>query len=824
MLADLRFALRLLAHNPGFSAAAILTLTLGIGMTTAILSVVDGVLLRPIPFPDPERLVVLWETDRDSSTAHEPASYPDFRDFQQRSRRVDRIAGLIAGETTLTPDRGDPSRLASLIVTHDLLPLLGIQPMLGRHFTADDDRVGGPQVVLISERLWDRVFQRDPKVTDRTIRIDDQPRTIAGVVPRGSDLGVLQLLEAADYGRGFADRDARSEVDVWAPLQADAETLPRSTHPVLLVGRLAAGASITSAQEELAAIAADLEQAFPINKGRGVLVEPLRDVIFGPSEPALLVLLAGIGLVFLTACANVAHLLLARGTARAQEVAVRAALGAETRQLAQQFAVENALLTLVASVLGVALAFGALRVLIVMAPPEVPRLASVAIDFRVLAMTMTISVVAAFAFGLVPLTQAFRTDLRTALHAEDARRATSSRKGRLMRSGLVVAELALAVVLVTGAGLLMKSFWTLQRVDPGFDAAGVLKAEFLLPATRYPVNFKVWPNFPEMHRFNAALTARVAALPGVEGVAIAGNHPLDAGYTNSFSIVGREAESNDFPELSIRRVTPSYFRVVRVPVIAGRAFSEADHTDAPPVVVINEAAARRFFPGREAVGHQISFWGAKRTIVGVIASEKFHGLAEAAPLAAYAPLAQLPSTTGGEAVIVRAAGDPAGLAGALRGAIAEVDPGLAVFGLEPLQQTLSQSTAQQRFLALLVSLFAGLALMLAAVGIHGVLSYSVAQRTREIGIRVSLGASALSVSRMILGQTALLTVMGLSIGAALAYLFAKSMAGLLFGVEATDPATFAGSVVALAAVALLASWLPARRALRIDPIDAFRQG
>ncbi|MGH9175057.1 MAG: ABC transporter permease, partial [Vicinamibacterales bacterium] len=313
MLADLRYAFRLIAHNPGFSAAAILTMTLGIGMTTAIFSVVDAVLLRPIPFPDPERLVMVWETDRDSGTTHEPASYPDFRDFQQRSRRVDRFAAVIAGETSLTPERGDPVRLASLTVTHDFLPLLGVHPLVGRGLTADDERVGGPQVVLISEGLWDRVFLRDPNVVGRTLRRDDRPQTVIGVVPRGADFGVLQILSAADYGRGFADRDARTEVDVWSPLQADADILPRDTHPALLIGRLAPGASVASAQEDLAGIAADLERTFPSNTARGVFVEPLPDVIFGPIEPALLVLAAGVGLVLLISCVNVANLLLARG-------------------------------------------------------------------------------------------------------------------------------------------------------------------------------------------------------------------------------------------------------------------------------------------------------------------------------------------------------------------------------------------------------------------------------------------------------------------------------------------------------------------------------
>ena len=819
---DARYAIRLLGRNPGFAAAAILTLTLGIGMTTAIYSVVDAVLLRPVPFPDPERLVMVWETDRDSGTAHEPGAWPDFVDFQHQSRQIDRFAGLIADETTLTPEQGEPMRLAGLYVTHGLLPLVGARPVAGRSLTADDDRLGGPAVVMISDRLWERVFQRDPAAIGRTLRLDDRPRTIIGVLPPGSDFGVLQVLAAADYSRGFADRDPRSQVDVWLPLQADPKELVRDTHPLIMLGRLAPGGTVASAQDELAAIAADLERKYPSNKARGVLVEPVRRVIFGPTEPALLVLLAAVGLVLLIACVNVANLLLARGTGRRREVAVRTALGADTRQLARQFIVESLLLTIVSGVLGVAAAFGALRVLLALAPPDVPRLATVAIDSRVLALALGVSLIIGFVFGMLPIVQARRSNLQGALNAEDARGASGGREGRATRSALVVAEVALAVMLVTGAILLMRSFWKLQQVDPGFDTAGVLKAEFQLPASRYPWDFRVWPNIVPIHRFNSALLSRVSALPGVEAAALASSHPLSAGYTNSFVIVGREEESRDFPEMSMRGVTPAYFRTVRLPLLRGRALQEHDDWKAPMVIVINEAAASRFFANRDPIGQQIAFWGVRRTIVGVVGNEKFHGLTKAAPIAAYMPYAQAPPR-GPQSLLVRASGDPRSFASAVRASFREIDPGLAVYGVEPLAVTLSESIGTPRFLTVLLLIFATLALVLAAIGIHGVLSYAVAQRTREIGIRMALGASPRRVTRLVAGQGATLTLAGLAAGLVLSAVFARSLAGLLFGIEPTDIASFTAVLAVLAAVAAISVWIPARRATRVDPLAAMRQ-
>jgi putative ABC transport system permease protein len=823
MLHDLRFGVRLLRRNPAFAAASILTLTLGIGMTTAIFCVVDAVLVRPVPFPEAERLVLIWETDRDTGTTHEPGSWPDFVDFERRSRRLDRFAGVIAGDATLTPENGEPARVASMAVTHGLLPLLGIDPLVGRTFTPNEDTTGGPAVALISEALWQRVFFRDPGVIGRTLRIDDRPWTVIGVVPADADFGILQVLSAADYSRGFADRDPRSQVDVWMPLQADPERLVRDTHPLIMLGRLAPGASSSAAQEELAAIAADLENTYASNKARGVHVQPLRDVIFGPSRPALLLLLAAVALVLLISCVNVANLLLARGTMRAREVAVRLALGATTRQLLRQFVAENLLLTMVSAVLGMVLAYATLRALLALAPPEVPRLASAAIDARVLALAAVVSIVVGVAFGLLPLRYARKTDLQTALNAEGGRGAAGGREGRITRGSLVVAEVALAVVLVTGAGLLLRSIWHLRQTDPGFEASGVLKAEFQLPRSRYGAPFTEWPNFARVHRFNDLLLERVSALPGVESAAIAVSHPLDAGSTNSFVIVGREQESRDLPEISIRQVSPGYFATLRVQLMRGRLLAQGDGTFAPAVILINEAAAARLFAGGDPVGQQIAFWGARRTIVGVVANERFHGVTSAPPIAAYVPVAQAPPRAGGESLLVRVNREAAASVAAVRTAIRDVDPALAVFGMEPLADTLAASIGTERFVTLLLALFAALALVLAAIGIHGVLSYAVVRRSREIGIRMALGASARGVLRLVVGEAAFLTACGLAAGLVLGLAFSRLLEGLLFGVAATDIPTLAAVVGVLTAVAALATWMPTRRAVRVDPLVVLRQ-
>jgi putative ABC transport system permease protein len=820
MLSDLKFAIRSLKRSPASTMAIVAALALGIGANTAIFSVVNAVLLRPTPFANPDRLAVIWETDRDTGTTREPASWPDLQDFARRSHTLSSIGGFVAGEVNLSAASGEPRRIAVLQITHGLLPMLGLQPIAGRSFTAAEDTAGGARVALISDALWAREFNRDPAAVGRTLRLDDRQWTIVGIMPPESDFGILQILTSAAYARSFADRGERSSVDIWMTLQADEASLPRSTHPVIVLGALAPGATFGAAQSELSGIAADLERAYPNdNAARGAHVEPLTAVVFGPVRPALFLLLGAVALVLIVACVNAASLLLARSSTRAREVSVRRALGAGSGPLLRLFLAESMLLTAAAAALGVAIAFAGVRLMIALAPADVPRLDSASVDGVVLGATAAVSVLVAFVFGLTPALQLRRTNVEQALNAEGLRTSTGHGANRLQRA-LVISELALAVLLVCSAGLLIRSFWKLEAVDAGFSSHGVLKAEYQLPDSRYPSDFRQWPNFAAQHAFTRGLLARAATLPGVEAAAIAGNHPLDPGFTNSFTVVGREAEARTWPEISIRRVTPGYFRTVGLALVRGRLLQDGDTTDAPAVALINEAAARRFFGESDPLGHQIRFWGTARTIVGVVANERFHGLDKAPPIAAYTPLLQTPSATG--VLLLRTSGDPESLAASARRAIRDIDPGLAVFGVEPLDLTVARSVSQRRFTMLLLGAFALLALTLAAIGVQAILSYRVAARRREIGIRMALGAAPTSVLGLVLRDGAVLTVAGLAIGLGAAAAFTRLLRSLLFGVTPVDPLTFAAVAVCLAVVAVAAALAPALRASHVDPLVVLR--
>ncbi len=495
--------------------------------------------------------------------------------------------------------------------------------------------------MLLSESLWRGRFGADPDIAGAAVTLNDQPVTVAGVLPDEADWGIRQVLGAADYGRSFADRGA-SRVDAWVPLDPDPEAFPRQTHPVFVLGRLRPGVEAPAAQGELSGIAAELEEAYPENAGRGVNVEALSEVVVGPVRTPMLLLLAAVGLVLLIACVNVASLLLARGAARSREVAIRAALGGGRARLTGQFLTEGAVYAALAGAAGVALAAGGIALLRVVAPSDLPAVGRVGLDLRVLAVTLAAAVLVALVFGLVPAAQAETRQLGERLQGGGERGGTSSREKRRLRAALVVVELALAVTIATGAGLLVRSFAAVTSVDPGFRAEGVVKAELQLPPARYPRDFSVWPDWPRTHRFVEGLLAELRTTPGVQAAALSGPHPLAPGFTNSFLIDGRDPSAPPLPEIPVRPVSADYFATLGVPVVEGRTFGSEATFDAPGLAVVNRAAAEAFFEG-DAVGRRLTFWGVSREIVGTVGNETFRGVDAPAPPAVYIPMAQAPT-------------------------------------------------------------------------------------------------------------------------------------------------------------------------------------
>jgi len=813
---DLALTARSLRKTPGFTIAVVLTLALGIGSASAVFSVVDRVLLRPMPFPEPEELVVVWETDRDSGTRREPASVPDFFDFRERARKVEALAALRGTQVNVARRGGDPERVDAVAASRDLERTLGVRPLLGRGFGPSDDRPGAPAVALLGEGYWRRALGADPEVVGTELVVDEVPATVVGVLPRAAGHGLRQVLAAADYGGTPTER---GEVDLWLPLRPDPIASPRITHPIVLLARRAEGSRTAEVQAELAAIAADLERAYPENADRGVHVEPLREVVVGPLRRPLAVLLAAVGLVLLVACVNVAHLLLARGAARRRETAVRRALGAGEGQLLRHFLVETAALTALALVAGLGLAAVALRTVRALVPSELPGAASLALDPRAVLASAAVAGAIALVFGVVPLVQARRLRVPAALGARAVGAGGGGGPSRGSRSWLVVVELALAVTLTIAAGLMLRSFWNLLQVDAGFATRGVVKAELRLPESRYPRDFAVWPDWREVHRFHREVRERVAALPEVEKVALAAAHPLDRGFTNSFAVVGREAEAAEWPEIRVRQVGPEYFAVLRVPVVEGRGPTAGDRPGRPHVAVVNRTAVERFFAPGSSLGEEVSMWGRSWRIVGVVGDERIHGLEEAAPPALYVPLAQAPS---GQAVVLARGADPEAIAGVLPRAIRAADPGLAPFGVEPLARTVAGSVARQRFVMALLAVFAGLALLLAAIGVHGLLAYRVALRIPEIGLRMALGALRRDVFTLIVREGLVLAAAGLVVGGLGGILAGRLLGGLVFGVDGNDPLTWSAVVVTVLAAAVLATLAPARRAAGAEPLRALR--
>ena len=799
-LQDLRYTVRAILKNPGFAATVIVTLALGIGANTAIFSVVDGVLLRPLPYAGSEDLVMLWQNDRLRGTELEWNSGPDYFDVLERNVVFEDLAAWRFIGATLTGADAEPQVIRAVGTTHSLFRILGAQPMLGRVYDAEDDQPGGAAVVVLSYALWASRYGSDETIIGRRVVVEGTPYEVIGVMP--ADFAYPTLGTA-----------------LWAPLQMGPTTAPRGNHSYRVVARLADGVTLERANANVTAIAADLEVEYADdNLGRGMWVQGMLDAAVGSVRPALLVLLGSVALVLLIACVNVANLLFARATVREREVAIRTALGAGRGRLLRQFLTESGVLAVAGGVFGVLLAFAGLRALVALGPAALPRLANVTIDLRVLAFAGVASAATGLLFGILPALQASNPDLQSPLK-DGARTPATSGKHRLRRV-LVVTEVALAALLVTGSGLLIRSFWQLQQVDPGFASTNVVVTNLQLPASRYPQTFGQ-TDHAKLLQFHRQLLERVGNLPGVQAQALVVHHPLNPGWTSRFTVDNRPpVTAGEQEEARINPVSPGYFRTVGIPLVQGRGFTEQDRNGAPPVVIINEAFARRHFAEQDPIGARISFWGQSREIVGVAQDVKFRGLSRETRQGWYAPLEQIPF--GAFSLLVRTDEELGNIVPLLQQQVSALDRDLPVSGATTLEAQLTRSVAQPRFNMLLLGLFAGVAVALAAVGIYGVMSYAVSQRTHEIGVRISLGAKAGDLLKEVVAQGLVLAGLGAAIGIAGSLLFTRTLSSLLFGVGTIDLPTLAAVAMAIGTVAAVATYVPARRASKVDPMVALR--
>ena len=813
MVKDLRYGLRMLAKNPGVSAIAVLTLALGIGANTAIFSVVSAVLLNPLPYKDPDRLVSIWENVPEHGRWR--AAPANFLDWKKQNTVFEDVAAFGGATATLTGD-GDPEQLSGTAVTPGYFEVVGVHPALGRTFQPEEYQLGTDRVVILGHGLWQRRYGSDRNIVNRVITLDGNSYTVVGVMPPG-------LYPTRPTTAGRIDFDERGQ-DYWRPFSAMVHFAAlRGAHIVGVLARLKPEVTFEQATAEMNTIGARLAQEHAENKDEGIIVSRFMNEVVGDVRPALVTLLVAVGLVLLIACANIAGLLLAQHAARTKEIAIRAALGAGRKRLVRQFFVEGLLLSLCGTLAGLAVAQLGLQVLLKFVPPQmIPRLAQVGLDWRVLGFTLVLSLVTCLLFGLVPAWQASKPDLQTAL--EQSGRTSGPGAARLrFRQLLVVFQVSVAVMLVIGAGLLIKSFWMLQKVDPGFKAERVLSAGITLPVSKYKEPLLI-------NNFFNQLNERVAAVPGVESVTIAYDHPLQSNWLDSFEIEGRARTPENSESANFIPVGPDYFNTVGVQAVSGRTFTPQDDADHPGVAIVNEAFVRHYFPNENPVGRRIRpsppgrIWdGQKLTsfeIVGVVRDVKFDGLAEVSEPAYYLPATQSPLND--MTILIRTKSDPQSVVAGLRQAVWAIDPNQPISNVNTLEQIVSESIAQPRLNMLLMMLFGGLALLLSAVGIYGLLSYAVTQRTQELGIRMALGANVTDVLKLVLKQGMFLALIGEAIGLAGAFALTRLMRGLLFGVTPTDTTLFAGVVAVLTLTALLACYLPARRATKVDPMIALR--
>jgi putative ABC transport system permease protein len=795
LVQDLRYGLRTLARMPGFAGVAVLTLALGLGANTAIFTVVHALLLTPLPYANPDRLVMVWQDFRArGGPADEWATPGNYVDWRSQKDLFEQVA-VISGWQPALLGGAEPEPLAGEQVSHEYFGVLGVRPILGRDFREDDDVPGAARTVIIGEGLWKRRFGGDPAAVGRTIALNGEAHEIVGVAPSSFRPIVLGMAE------------------IWRPRQLNSANPSRGAITLRAVARLKEGLTLEQAQAAATALARQLEAAHPqFNERVGFLLQPLHDRVVGEFRKGLLALTAAVAFVLLIACANLANLLLARGSARGRELGIRIALGAGRGRVARQLLTESLLLAWIGGAAGVLLGIWVVDGLVAVAPADAPRLGEIRFNWPVFGFAAALSTVTGILFGLAPATQAWRDDLTQSL--KEGGRSSASWRGRSLRHGLIVAEVALALVLLTGSGLLLQTFVRLQTADLGFDPRNVLVGGINPPRTTYDT--------AERHRaFYDQVLERISALPGVEKAAMASVLPLSGDSDTDFQIEGRPANrvASEHPVTWYRLVSAGYFDAMGMRVKRGRAFQAGE---AAPSVVINETMAARYFPGEEPLGRRLRFnerspWF---TIVAIVGDAKTRGAAGSPRVETFVPYWQY--TEPGMFAILKTRSAPSTLAAPLRQAIASIDRDVPVSGVTTLSAMVSDSIGQPRFFALLAAGFAGLALVLAAIGIYGVMAYAVAQRTAEIGVRIALGAKPSEVFRLILRDGMKVTGTGVLLGIGGSMLVGRGLSTLLFGVAPWDPATLAGTALMLLGVAALACCVPARRATRVDPLRALR--
>jgi putative ABC transport system permease protein len=804
---DLRFAARMLRKNPGFTAVVVLTLALGIGANTAIFSVVNAVLLRPLPYKDSDHLVQLIEHDQKRGVDFDWVSFPNFHDWAEQGKAFQYMAAYKFHAFKLT-NVSQAQMLFGVKVSANLLPTLGAEPILGRNFLPDEDQPGRDHEIILSYETWKQSFGADPQLIGKTLTLNDELYSVIGVMPASFNFPPTVPITSALPSRKTA---------FFAPLGLAFNPDQRDWNMLGVIARLKPRVTISQARADLDTVSRSLEAHYPAqNRGITVRVEPLLNQVVGDIGHALWIFLAAISLVLLVACANVTNLLLARSTIRQREMALRTSLGASRSRLVRQLLTESLLLAVAGGALGVLFAYGGIFLLTLLSPDNLPRIGDVAIDSRVLVYTSVVSALTGIIFGLAPSQGVAHVDVSQPLKGQ---RSTPTVKHSRLRSAVVVSEVALSLALLIGAGLMLKSFVRMERVDPGFRAEKVLTVWTILSEAKYAPQQRA--------AFYQQAWQRIQALPGVKSVGAIDNLPLSGIHGGGpFTIEGHATESNaDAPSAYRCVVSVNYFRTVGIPLLQGREFTERDRDGAPTALIINETAARRYWPGQNPVGSRLSFTTGRTQptwleIVGVVKDVLHDGLELPAKPTIYVPFLQSPQAF--MVTVARTDVDPARLSSAVRGTIAAVDKDQPVLMTRTMADIYSDAVAQRRFNTALIVAFGALALLLAMVGVYGLMAFAVTQRTHEMGVRIALGAQRWDVLKLVLGRGLRLTLLGITFGLAVAFFQTRFLSKLLFNVPQTDPATFIVVSLCLGGIALLASYIPARRAMRVDPVVALR--